>query len=99
INGSGSDSLIEGTWDGRFGHLLANQNAVGQVWAWNPTTGAVLPNFPLQLPDVWGAIPGNQHGGGTQAQIVTGDFNGDGAQDLVVPGGLGVDIYDVKNNV
>ncbi|HEY2430884.1 MAG TPA: cell wall-binding repeat-containing protein, partial [Acidimicrobiales bacterium] len=61
---------------------LANPNA-GSIWVLDGN-GNPLPN--------WG--PRNSDGGVVIGGISTADLNGDGAQDLLVPTGAGVFIYD-----
>jgi hypothetical protein len=106
VTGSGTADVVEGTWGGAGSAYLPNPCAIGDVYAWDPTTGASVPGFPLtsaQLPDVTGSnVPGTcasgTGAGGEYGQITTADFNGDGAQDLAIAGGDGVDLYDVKDH-
>jgi hypothetical protein len=106
VTGSGTPDVVEGSWGGAGSAYLPNPCAIGDVYAWSPVTGAAVPGFPLtstQLPDVTGSnVPGTcaagTGAGGEYGQITTADFNGDGAQDLAIAGGDGVDLYDVKDH-
>jgi hypothetical protein len=85
VLGTGQLDVVEGTWGGQGAAYLPDKTAPGKVWVLDPRTGGTI----------WqGHIPGVDN---VLAEITTADLNGDGAQDLLIPSGSQVVLFDVKN--
>jgi hypothetical protein len=86
-----SPTLADITGSGRLAVITGTWNpnptsSPGSVYAWDGQTGAeIWPHHPAQAGTV------------INGQIVTADFNGDGAQDLLVPTSSGVFALDGKS--
>jgi hypothetical protein len=85
VLGNGQLDVVEGTWGGQGAAYLPNPGAAGEVWVLDPRTGGVI---------FGGHVAGVDN---VLGQITTADLNGDGAQDLLIPSGSQVVLFDVKH--